>query len=203
MHDDNPAVTHVCFSPNGRYVLAFNLDGCIRLWDYITHPSPVKKTYQGHANTRFSIGGCFGRLTEGEGGGGDEHGEDDRDRDRDRSPFVAVASEDGDVVLYDVESKAILQRIHAHDAGTVCFWVDVHGDTMVTAGQDGLIRVFRHKSKGKGSGNKRNKLIAKIINGVNGDGDSVTPYPPSEEPDGKRSQVESVSPAREVKQEER
>jgi COMPASS component SWD3 len=26
----------------------------------------------------------------------------------------------------------------------VCFWVDVHGETMVTAGQDGSIRVYRH-----------------------------------------------------------
>lgn len=26
----------------------------------------------------------------------------------------------------------------------MCFWVDVHGETMVTAGQDGSIKVYRH-----------------------------------------------------------
>lgn len=26
----------------------------------------------------------------------------------------------------------------------VCFWVDVHGETMVTGGQDGSIKVYRH-----------------------------------------------------------
>jgi COMPASS component SWD3 len=26
----------------------------------------------------------------------------------------------------------------------VCFWVDVHGETMATAGQDGSVKVYRH-----------------------------------------------------------
>jgi COMPASS component SWD3 len=116
-------VTNVCFSPNGRYVLAFNLDSCIRLWDYIPHPSTVKKTYQGHRNAGFSIGGCFGTSP----GGGS---------------FVASASEDGDVVLWDVRSKDIVQRLPRVHNG-VCFWVDVCGSTMVSCGKDGRIVVFR------------------------------------------------------------
>lgn len=120
VHEDNPAVSNVCFSPNGRFVLAFNLDNCIRLWDYVS--GSVKKTYQGHRNEKFSIGGCFAIL----------HGE----------AFVASASEDGDVILWDVKNKEVLQRVQGHKG--VCFWVDVHGETMVTAGQDGSIRVYRH-----------------------------------------------------------
>lgn len=130
VHEDNPAVTNVCFSPNGRFVLAFNLDNCIRLWDYVS--GSVKKTYQGHCNKSFAIGGCFGVL--------------------DGEAFIASASEDGDVLLWDVKSKEVLQRVHGHEG--VCFWVDVHGETMVTAGQDGSVKVYRHlRHSGEINGN--------------------------------------------------
>lgn len=123
VHEDNPPVTSVCFTPNGRYLLAFSMDSCIRLWDYVS--GSVKKTYQGHENSAFSIGGCFG-CVDGE------------------NAFVVAASEDGDIVLWDVKTKAIVQRIDkAHDG--VCFWVDVKGDTMVSCGQDGKIKVFQHR----------------------------------------------------------
>lgn len=125
MHEDNPPVTSVCFAPNGRYVLAHSIDSCIRLWDYVS--GTVKKTYQGHVNKGFSIGGCFGAI--------------------DGEAFVASASEDGGVVLWDVKSKQVVQRIdRGHDG--VCFWVDVNGDTLVSAGQDCKIRVYRHHRPG-------------------------------------------------------
>ncbi|OAQ91003.1 WD repeat-containing protein [Purpureocillium lilacinum] len=127
VHEDNPAVTNVCFSPNGRFVLAFNLDNCIRLWDYVA--GTVKKTYQGHRNEKFAIGGCFAVL--------------------DGEPFIASASEDGDIVLWDVKSKDILQRVPGHKG--ICFWVDVHGETMVSAGQDNTVRVYRHRGNSNGT----------------------------------------------------
>ncbi|RGP65282.1 hypothetical protein FLONG3_9258 [Fusarium longipes] len=120
VHEDNPAVANVCFAPNGRFVLAFNLDNCIRLWDYVS--GTVKKTYQGHINEKFAVGGCFGVL--------------------DETPFIVSASEDGSVVMWDVVSKTVLQRVEGHKG--VCFWVDVHGETMVTAGQDCTVKVYRH-----------------------------------------------------------
>ncbi|KAF4975291.1 hypothetical protein FZEAL_7904 [Fusarium zealandicum] len=120
VHEDNPAVANVCFSPNGRFVLAFNLDNCIRLWDYVS--GSVKKTYQGHINEKFAVGGCFGVV--------------------DGAPFIASASEDGSIVLWDVGSKKVLQRVEGH-AG-VCFWVDIHGETMVSGGQDNTVKVYRH-----------------------------------------------------------
>lgn len=101
-------------------MLAFNLDNCIRLWDYVS--GSVKKTYQGHMNENFAVGGCFGVI--------------------DGEPFVASASEDGGIVLWNVKTKEVLQRIEGHKG--VCFWVDVHGDTMVSAGQDHTIKVYRH-----------------------------------------------------------
>lgn len=60
--------------------------------------------------------------------------------------FVASASEDGDIVMWDAKSKEILQRIEKAHQG-VCFWVDVHGETgtMVSCGKDGRVVVFRHR----------------------------------------------------------
>lgn len=57
-------------------------------------------------------------------------------------------------MLWDVVTKEVVQRIPAHKkdssshrgggkGATVCFWVDVHGDVMVSAGQDGRIRIFK------------------------------------------------------------
>ena len=118
-------------------MLAFNLDNCIRLWDYVS--GTVKKTYQGHKNSGFSVGGSFGSITI------EAAAHHDRDDTRRAGPaFIASASEDGDIVLWDVTSKQVVQRISkAHDG--VCFWVDIHGDTLVSAGQDCKIKVFKHK----------------------------------------------------------
>ncbi|KAK8145367.1 WD domain protein [Beauveria asiatica] len=143
VHEDNPAVANVCFSPNGRFVLAFNLDNCLRLWDYVA--GSVKKTYQGHANAKYAVGGCFGVL--------------------DGAAFVASASEDGGIVLWDVVSKEVLQRVRGHAEG-VCFWVDVHGETMVSAGQDGTIRVYRHIADGRPAGDGDANGVA--VNGNHG-----------------------------------
>ncbi|KAK4129316.1 WD40 repeat-like protein [Parathielavia appendiculata] len=161
VHEDNPAVTNVCFSPNGRFVLAFNLDHSIRLWDYVS--GAVKKTYQGHTNKGFSIGGCFGVLTDADDGAGEDA--DDNGNIRQQA-FITSASEDGDIVMWDVASKAVVQRIKGAHKG-VCFWVDVHGSTMASAGQDNLIKVFRHRPRGGRL--KRENGVGEGIDGVNGD----------------------------------
>lgn len=166
VHEDNPAVTSVCFAPNGRYVLAFSMDSCIRLWDYVS--GSVKKTYQGHTNKGFSIGGCFGCI-DGE------------------NAFVAAASEDGDIVLWDVKSKEVIQRIEKAHAG-VCFWVDVKGETMVSCGQDGRIKVFRHQGPEAVNGTNGDKKQvddeagepATAVNGVNGEKNSSSETPPAQ-----------------------
>lgn len=137
VHEDNPAVSSVCFSPNGRFVLAFSLDNCIRLWDYVS--GSVKKTYQGHKNSDYSIGGSFGVL-------------EDRDPETNQiitsQAFVASASEDGSIVMWDVVSKAVVQCIPRAHQG-VCFWVDIHEDLMVSAGKDCTIRVWKNKAAKK------------------------------------------------------
>lgn len=159
VHEDNPAVTNVCFSPNGRFVLAFSLDSSIRLWDYVS--GAVKKTYQGHKNEGFSVGGCFGLLTEA-----DNPNEEDVDGDGRALAFVASASEDGDIFLWDVASKEVVQRITGTRKG-VCFWVDVHGRVLVSAGQDGTIEVFRNDPTSL-EGQDAKGVDGAEINGLNG-----------------------------------
>ncbi|KAI1213899.1 WD40 repeat-like protein [Annulohypoxylon truncatum] len=145
VHEDNPPVTSVCFAPNGRYVLAFSMDSCLRLWDYVS--GTVKKTYQGHQNSGFSIGGCFGTVPSSSS---DNDDNSNGTSDESGRAFIAAPSEDGAVVLWDVKTKEVVQRIDgAHDG--VCFWVDVHGDTMVSAGKDGRIKVYKHRRPGAAS----------------------------------------------------
>lgn len=210
VHEDNPSASSVCFSPNGRFVLASYTDSCVRLWDFINMPCAVKKTYQGHVNEGYSIGGCFGvvrrrrpRVThqpaqnghisqlDGEGEerevNGDEPARDEQDEedeyDDEGVPFVASASEDGDVVMWNVRTKEIVQRIpRAHDG--VCFWVDVHSasGTMVTCGYDKRIVVHRHKQPEPEPEVEHSK-------GVNG------AYPPGDEDDAAAVDPEMVREA--------
>ena len=121
VHEDNAPVTTASFSPDGKYILAFTLDSCVRLWDYVA--GTCKKTYQGHINTTFSIGGAFGF---GSNGG-----------------FIVSGSEDGEILFWDFRSKEIAQRVSGHE-GVVC-WVDIApgGSGMVASGgMDGTVRIW-------------------------------------------------------------
>jgi COMPASS component SWD3 len=120
VHEDNAPVVSVRFSPNGKYVLAWTLDGSIRLWDYVE--GLCKKTYQGHENKKYSIGGAFGVYG--------------------KEAFVVSGSEDGSIVLWDVKSKNILQRLDGHDG--VALWVETHPylDLIVSCGLDAKVKIW-------------------------------------------------------------
>lgn len=121
MHEDNAPVTTVRFSPNGRYILAHTLDSCIRLWDYVA--GTCKKTYQGHVNNKYSLGGSFG-FSGNQG-------------------FINSGSEDGDILFWDVSTKELIQKVHGHE-GVVC-WVDTApgpNGAIVSAGLDGTVRIW-------------------------------------------------------------
>lgn len=190
VHEDNPAVTNVCFSPNGRFVLAFSLDSSIRLWDYVS--GAVKKTYQGHFNKGFSIGGCFGSIKDSEGGQSDKEA-------RQTHAFIASASEEGDIVLWDVVTKEIVQRIQKPHNG-VCFWVDVNSSTMVSAGQDKTIKVYRGATVPKEGGvGVRPALVC----GVNGHSGAISPGAAAAADDELQRQIgEAESPITHVKEEQ-
>lgn len=132
VHEDNPPVTSVKFSPNGKYVLAWTLDDCVRLWDYVA--GRCIKTYQGHENRKYSLTGAFGVY--GFRGSG-------------TSPdaFAVSGSEDGDILCWDVVSKKVLQRIEGHE--DVVLGVDtcsIQGRRLlVSCGLDRTVRVWEEE----------------------------------------------------------
>jgi COMPASS component SWD3 len=81
------------------------------------------KTYQGHKNERYSIGGAFG-----------VYGED---------AFVVSGSEDASLVIWDVTSKHILQRLEGHEG--VVLGVDTHPSesSIVSGGLDNTVRMWK------------------------------------------------------------
>ncbi len=121
MHEDNAPVTTVRFSPNGRFILAHTLDSCIRLWDYVS--GSCKKTYQGHVNKKYSLGGAFG-VSGNQG-------------------FIVSGSEDGDIMFWDVTNKEVVQRVSGHEG--VVSWVDTcpgSKGAIVSGGLDGTVRIW-------------------------------------------------------------
>ena len=120
VHEDNAPVTSVRFSPNGRFVLAWTLDSCVRLWNYVD--GRCVKTYQGHRNVIFSINGSFGTYADGE------------------KACVVSGSEDGAFLVWDVQTKEVLQRLEGHRQCVL--GVDTWGDLMVSGGIDRTVRIW-------------------------------------------------------------
>ncbi|KAL9615212.1 MAG: hypothetical protein Q9167_000306 [Letrouitia subvulpina] len=129
VHEDNAPVTSVRFSPNGKFVLAWTLDSCVRLWDY-ERGRCVKKTYQGHVNTRFSLSGSFGIYGDTNEGRGE------------RKAFIVSGSEDGEMLWWDVQSKEILQKEEAHEGCVLGVDTWEKGGLVVSCGLDKLVRIW-------------------------------------------------------------
>lgn len=129
VHEDNAPVTSVRFSPNGKYILAWTLDSCIRLWNYIDGKGKCVKTYQGHLNEKYSLSGAFGTY------GGDPPNQ---------YAFVASGSEDGIIYLWDVSSKNVLQRLEGHKGAVLSADTHPSEQLIVSGGLDKTVRVWRH-----------------------------------------------------------
>jgi COMPASS component SWD3 len=157
VHEDNAPVSSVKFSPNGKYVLAWTLDSCVRLWDYIEGKGKCVKTYQGHVNKQYSLSGAFGT-----------YGEDPAHQ----YAFVASGSEEGEVVLWDVSSKNVLQRLEAHEGAVLS--VDTHPTEklIVSAGLDRTVRLWRPKEGKVGEADGESNGVKEE------DGEQVNGYDP-------------------------
>lgn len=139
VHEDNAPVTSVKFSPNGRYVLAATLDSSLRLWNYVE--GRCVKTYQGHKNEKFSIGVCFGTYT----ASAQEDGAKDAEEQQKQWALAAIGSEDGSTVLWDVNSKEILQRLQGHEGVVLGVDVCAQDGAVATCGIDKTIKIYRRR----------------------------------------------------------
>lgn len=92
-----PPVAFARFSPNGKYILVGALDGHIRLWSYINDVK-VMKTYKGHTNEKYCVVGDF--LM----------------HEPDQLKCIVSGSEDGSIMVWDLNTKETLQCIPGRQA---------------------------------------------------------------------------------------
>ena len=133
IHEDHAPVTSVRFSPNGKYVLAWTLDSAVRLWSYVD--GRCVKTYQGHTNTKFSIGGAFGIYFKYGGSAASTEPP---------SALVVSGSEDGSLWIWDVGTKNVLQKVDKAHSGVV-FGTDAYSTSrlIVSGGEDGVVKIWQ------------------------------------------------------------
>mmetsp|Transcript_9431 Transcript_9431/g.23670 ORF Transcript_9431/g.23670 Transcript_9431/m.23670 type:complete len:238 (+) Transcript_9431:515-1228(+) len=132
--DKNPPVSHARFSPNSLYILAATLDGAIRLWDIglgYNVPARVVKTYRGHESRRFCTFAAFNEANQ-------------------RAQTVVSGSEDGEIVVWEVHSRKVLQRLGGH--GDCVLGVDCHPMVPAIASgtmeKDKIVRVWVQEEDG-------------------------------------------------------
>jgi COMPASS component SWD3 len=131
----NPPVSHVTYSPNGKYVLAGTLDSALRLWPMsVSGKSKCAKTYTSefHTNNKYCIASRF--LV--------SHPR--------RRQCIVTGSETGHVILYDVQSRKVhqlLEQVHTD----VVLAVDAHDQLELLASggmsRDRTVRFWMPKNE--------------------------------------------------------
>jgi len=133
VHEDNAPVTSVRFSPNGKFVLAATLDSSVRLWNYVE--GRCVKTYQGHRNQKYSINACFGSYGV-QGAVRVDSGH------QTTWAFAVCGDEHGRVIMWDVNSKDVLQVMAGHEKAVLGVDTSPSSEAIATCGLDGTIKVW-------------------------------------------------------------
>ncbi|RKP30229.1 WD40 repeat-like protein [Metschnikowia bicuspidata] len=119
----NFPISNVLFSPNGKYILSSSLDGKIRLWDYMGNK--VVKTYLGPDDApiskKYNSGACF--IT------------------KSAHHMVASGSDNHGLILWDLQSKAIVGRLE--NAATVMdVVISDGGAVLASCTLDGTVSIY-------------------------------------------------------------
>jgi len=115
----NPPVSHVTYSPNGKYILAGTLDSKLRLWNVSQRGSnKCSKTYETssssvvdskhknlHVNNKYCIVSDFMVA-------------------RPDRQCIVTGSETGKIILYDINSRQVHQVLEGHNDAVLA--VDAH-----------------------------------------------------------------------------
>ncbi|SNX87705.1 related to wd-repeat protein 5 [Melanopsichium pennsylvanicum] len=139
VHKDQSAVGGVSFTPSSEQLLCSALDGSVRLWD--VYNSKIVKTYVGHLNSKIPMTARLvtkpatrtslnlpisksSRSTVENGGSGGE---------KDKWGAVMIGSEDGKVVMWDVQTRQILKTWQAHSGAIIATATHPNFNIVVTA----------------------------------------------------------------------
>lgn len=125
----NPPISHVEYSPNGKFILSSSLDGVIRLWDYMNNR--VVKTYLGPENKpiseKYNCEAKFVLCT--------------------LDHLVVSGSDDGLLLFWNLQTKQIVNS--EIKMGDALLGIDVcgRGEKMAVCSRDGEVRVLEVNEK--------------------------------------------------------
>lgn len=125
--DDISPVSHVSFTPNGKFLLAATLDGIIRLWSIVATgaKASVVKTYAGHHSAKYCTPARL-HVTGGE------------------QVFIVSGSEDGALFVWNSNTRQVAAQTDCW-AGTPIIGCDVQDNLVAVSALQPVadIKVYR------------------------------------------------------------
>ena len=122
IQDNNPTISFVKFSPNGKYILAAKLGSELNLWDYTK--GTCLKTYAGHENEKRCIFANFSTT------GG---------------KWIVSGSEDGKVYVWNLQTKEVVQTLEGHTDAVLATSCHPRENMIASGGleNDNTIKIWR------------------------------------------------------------